>query len=202
MPPYPKKHRNGSLRLQTWDYRWAGAYFITLCTHNRKHYFGEVTDGKMQLSHIGVIADILWHEIKNHTHNTDLDAFVVMPNHIHGIIIINDTVSSLHAPDDNEQTSTDNTVSSLYATSRQQSDQHATSRLSKKMSELSPKAGSLSAIIRSYKSAVTRHARRLGYSFAWQPNYYENIIRDSGAFTRIQQYIINNPKKWNEDKFS
>ncbi|NJM17172.1 MAG: hypothetical protein HC896_18910 [Bacteroidales bacterium] len=78
-----------SPRLQTWDYGWDAAYFITICTHNRAHCFGNITNGKMHLSPVGVVADILWHEIKNHAQNVQLGAFVVMPNHVHGILILN-----------------------------------------------------------------------------------------------------------------
>ena len=85
---FKNRYRNESTRLQNWDYRWEGAYFITFCTKNRKQYFGEVIDGKMNLSSIGVIADIFWHEIKNHSKNIRLGSFVVMPDHIHGVLII------------------------------------------------------------------------------------------------------------------
>jgi hypothetical protein len=60
------RYRVGSSRLQKWDYRWKGAYFITICTQGRECYFGDVVDGKMKLLGIGIIADILWYEIKNH----------------------------------------------------------------------------------------------------------------------------------------
>jgi REP element-mobilizing transposase RayT len=89
-----------SFRLKGWDYRKKASYFITICTKNRQHYFGKIENKKMILSNIGVIADILWHEIKNHTNNIKLDEFVVMPNHIHGILIIDsdsDSVAPLHA---------------------------------------------------------------------------------------------------------
>jgi len=90
MNKYQNKYRIPSARLQNWDYRWAGAYFITICTQHRAHFFGEIANGKMQLSQVGVIADILWHQITQHTQNVRLGAFVVMPNHIHGILIINE----------------------------------------------------------------------------------------------------------------
>ena len=86
---YQNKFRNESTRLQNWDYRWDGSYFITICTKNREHFFGEISNGKMNLSNIGVLADIFWYEIKNHAKNIKLDAFVVMPNHIHAILILN-----------------------------------------------------------------------------------------------------------------
>jgi hypothetical protein len=85
---FQNKYRIPSARLQNWDYRWAGAYFITICTYNRVHYFGEIANQQMQLSRIGVIADILWYQIPRHTQNIELGSFVVMPNHIHGILIL------------------------------------------------------------------------------------------------------------------
>ncbi len=88
MEKYKNKYRIQSARLQTWDYGWAGSYFITICTQNREHYFGEIKLGKMVLSNIGVIANILWYEIKNHSQNIELGKFVVMPNHVHGILIL------------------------------------------------------------------------------------------------------------------
>ena len=86
---YNNKYRIQSIRLANWDYRSNGAYFITICTKNRIHYFGEIKNGKMQLSNIGIIADILWCEIKYHIPGIQLREFIVMPNHIHGILILN-----------------------------------------------------------------------------------------------------------------
>lgn len=88
------KYRSDTSRLKNWDYTWDAAYFITICTKNREHYFGEIENGKMKLSKIGVLADVFWYEIKNHTKNVELDAFVVMPNHVHGILIINNCLKT------------------------------------------------------------------------------------------------------------
>ncbi|MGQ1889345.1 hypothetical protein ACT29H_02785 [Thermophagus sp. OGC60D27] len=85
---YRGKYRNKSMRLQNWDYSWNAACFVTICTHQRRCFFGEVVSGKMKLSPVGIIADILWHEIKNHAQNVELGAYVVMPNHVHGILIL------------------------------------------------------------------------------------------------------------------
>ncbi len=90
---YKNKYRVQSARLQSWDYSSSGEYFITICAKNHRHYFGEIKNGKMILSNVGVIADILWYEIKNHAKNVELDAFVVMPNHIHGILVLNSNSS-------------------------------------------------------------------------------------------------------------
>ena len=85
---YQNKYRVASARAQWWDYGWNGAYFITICTHHREHFFGEVDNGTMRLSRTGVVADILWHQIPHHAPFVELGDFVVMPNHIHGIIIL------------------------------------------------------------------------------------------------------------------
>ena len=99
---YKNKYRSASARAHWWNYGWNGAYFITICTQNREHYFGEIQNGKMVLSPMGVLADILWHEIPKHTQFVELGDFVVMPNHIHGILIIDKpddeiAVGTLHA---------------------------------------------------------------------------------------------------------
>lgn len=85
---FQNKYRIASARASWWDYGWNGAYFITICTANRSHYFGEIENRKIKMSSIGILADVLWHEIKNHAKNIELGAFVVMPNHIHGILIL------------------------------------------------------------------------------------------------------------------
>lgn len=194
---FQNKYRIASARASWWNYGWNGAYFITICTASRSHYFGEIVEGKMKLSSIGILADVLWHEIKNHTENIELGAFVVMPNHIHGILIldkpenyINDTtIETLH-------------VEMLHATSLQTPTQK-----NQFMSDISPKSNSVSTIIRSYKSAVTKHCNRLGLTdtdgvvFAWQTRFYDHIIRNNEEYQRIQDYIENNPENWENDKF-
>lgn len=200
---FKNKYRIPSTRLQNWNYQWNAIYFITICTKNRFHYFGEIKHGKMNLSPIGAIADILWNELKNHFGNIELDAFVVMPNHIHGIIIINgqgdatnktgndrDGTGNAYGRDNAcvVSTSPDTPRSSAPTTIGQQRFQHQGSH-------------SISAIIGSYKSAVTKHAHRLGYTFEWQPRFYDNIIKETNSFVRVQSYIRDNPKKWDEDLF-
>jgi REP element-mobilizing transposase RayT len=200
MEKFQNKYRIPSARHPYWDYRWPGAYFITICTQNRVHYFGEINNGKMVLSNVGVIADILWHEIPHHAPNVELGAFVVMPNHVHGILILT-----------GENTDTDNdnvTVETLYATSlplsqppTDQSFKPIRSYQNEPMAKISPKPDSVSTIVRSYKSAVTKHAHRLGLEFAWQTRFYDHIIRDTKSFQNITRYIINNPANWRGDKF-
>ena len=92
---FKNKYRIETTRLQNWDYGWNAAYFITICTHNREHYFGEIADGKIRISEIGEIAEKYWFEIPVHFPFVKLDAFVVMPNHIHVIIIIDKPIMEM-----------------------------------------------------------------------------------------------------------
>ncbi|ADB40499.1 transposase [Spirosoma linguale] len=90
MDRFQNKFRTQSTRADWWDYGWAGAYFITICTAERQHFFGEIHEGKLQLSNIGILADVFWHEIRRHAQQVELGTFVVMPNHVHGILILNE----------------------------------------------------------------------------------------------------------------
>ncbi len=182
---YKNKYRISSVRLKNWDYTSNAAYFITICTQDRINYFGEIVNNKMHLSNAGVLADVLWWEIVHHTKYVELDAFTVMPNHIHGIVIINKPKNVFNGGRIvacNDSTTVKNNVNAY-------------------MSSISPKPESLPTIIRSYKSAVTYHANRLSFEFKWQAKFHDHIIRDNTAFERIRNYIINNPKNWKDDKF-
>ncbi len=207
MAKYKNKYRIESARLQTWDYSWSASYFITICTKKRYHYFGKIENGTMELSTIGVIANVLWYEIKNHTRNVILNSFVVMPNHVHGIL----TLTEL--PTDNETNINDNdddVVETRHALSlpsqpppplpQSQPPQNKQQTIGQKRFQNQGK-NTVSSIIGSYKSAVTKHARRLGYEFAWQTRFHDHIIRNNQSFMQISEYIVNNPKKWKNDKF-
>jgi REP element-mobilizing transposase RayT len=208
---FANKYRIPTTRLKNWDYRRNAAYFVTICTQNRGHYFGNIVNGEMNLSGVGIIADVLWYEIKNHSKIIELDEFVVMPNHIHGILIIHSNT----VDDDGSVGNNDGSggVETLHATSlrSQQStpvkqpeppSQPPHIGKNQTMANICPKPGSLSVIVRSYKSAVTKHANRLGFQFAWQSRFHDHIIRNQDEFQRIREYIINNPKNWTNDKFN
>jgi len=199
MKKFQNKYRIPSARAQWWDYGNDGAYFITICTKDRECCFGDVLEGKMQLSHLGLLADVFWYEIKNHARNITLDAFQVMPNHIHGILILNgnkrETDDETHAIDTarNVETTHD-VVETTHALSLpeppgQKRYQHQGSN-------------TISSITGSYKSAVTKHADRLGYRFEWQERFYDIIISDEESYRKIVNYIKNNPAKWEDDKFN
>jgi len=169
-------------------------YFITICTANREHYFGKIIDGKMHLSNIGVLADVFWYEIKNHTKNMVLHQFVVMPNHIHGILEIVKNIGN----NDNVGNDVDgrDVACNVPTTTTE------TKTKNEQMSKISPKSGTIGRIIGSYKGAVTKHANRLELQFNWQSRFYDHIIRNERSLERIQSYIINNPTNWVKDKFN
>ena len=173
MTKFKDKYRVESARLRGWDYAAAGWYFVTICTHQRACVFGRVVGDDVELSPLGEIAYQYWVEIPAHNPGVETDAFSIMPNHTHGIVAL---------------------------PPRPVETQHAASLQASPMSAISPKAGSLSAIVRSYKSAVTRWAGLNGYdSFAWQAGFHDHIIRDEAELNRIRRYIHDNPLKWTLD---
>ena len=188
---FKNKYRKDSLRLRNWDYSWHGNYFVTICVKDKnKPWFGEVENEQMELSTIGKITNEFWIEIPKHFFNVRLDAHVIMPNHMHGIIKIE------NIDDSNVETSKSNSrdvaLQRLYRRGKIKN---------QRMSEISPKPRSPSAIIRSYKSVVKRWCNKNGYSnFSWQPRFYEHMIRDEKAFYEIREYIQYNPLKWDLDK--
>jgi REP element-mobilizing transposase RayT len=149
-----------------------------------ERWFGNVVDGKMQLSDIGRIASDMWYEIPVHFPWVGLDEFVVMPNHIHGIIII-------------KKSSGTTLIGALHATPLPSTDDNPGKNII--MSSISPKRGSLSVIIPSYKSAVSKQAHKFDSGFSWQSKFHDRIICTSGQLSRIRKYIIDNPRKWDRN---
>jgi putative transposase len=174
-------HRRRSLRLRGYDYSQAGAYFLTICTKNRVALFGEVVDGKMQLNECGQSVQACWLEIPAHFPNVALDAFVVMPNHVHGIVAV--TVAGTVGANDYSPLQSPPPLSRPDTPSFQ-----------------SP-SRTIGSIVRGFKIGVTKWFRLHTSIFdVWQRNYYEHIIRDDGALDRIRQYITNNPQQWALDR--
>ena len=203
---FRNKYRSDSARNQSWDYGSDGAYFVTICTHNRVKYFGEilVSNGeknRMNFTDTGKLAEQFWHEIPNQFGFVQLDAFVVMPDHIHGIIIINKmgnlTVRrpNLGVPIESHNLDASNS-SKLDA-------DFGTPKLVvptgiKTLDDPTKKwkSGTLGVIINQYKRICTIHARKINPEFSWQPRFYEHIIRDEQSFNQIKQYINLNPDQW------
>ncbi len=202
---YQNKYRIKSARLKNWDYGSNAAYFVTICTHNREDYFGEINNGTMKLSNIGQLANTYWNKIPAHFPFVELGAFVIMPNHVHGIIVIDkliDDDGTLRG--DNGDDNDNHDGNGVHEETL-----HATSLLSQNdrnkniaMASISPKKGTLSTIIRSYKSVVTKNARSIDHDFSWQSRFHDHIIRNDRSYRTITDYIINNPLVWNKDKFN
>lgn len=185
---FQNKYRIPSARLKNLDYGSNAMYFVTICTNNRVEYFGEIVETQdfaspqktMQLSEIGTIAQKCWVEITNHFPFVELGEFIVMPNHLHGIIIIDKPVNDI----DNAIVETQDFAS-----------------LRENKNKFGPQSKNLASIIRGFKIGVTKFARNNKIEFDWQSRFYDHIIRNDESFQRISDYIINNPSKWTEDKF-
>jgi putative transposase len=195
----PNKHHRRSIRLKGYDYSKAGLYFITMCCKNRACLFGKIVDKKMVLNDTGVIVQQCWEDIPNHFPNVVLHEFVVMPNHIHGIIRIvganhhsPDNNSQNHSPDNNSQHSPNN--HSQYVSS----DNHSLVNGAKNVSPL--RTPTIGSVVRGFKIGVTKWMRQnTNIHMVWQRNYWEHIIRDRNSYVKISKYIVNNPAKWNDD---
>ncbi|HOO14890.1 MAG TPA: hypothetical protein PKU90_02960 [Candidatus Paceibacterota bacterium] len=167
----PDKHHRRSIRLQGYDYSQPGIYFITLCTQNRECLFGEILNGEMRLNEFGKIAHQCWLEMPHHFPHIQLDEFVVMPDHIHGIIVLNNIVGA-------KKFSPLQNITPFRSPSK-----------------------TIGSIIRGFKIGVTKGFRQnTDIYVVWQRNYYEHIIRNEVELNRIRQYIIDNPKKWKTDE--
>jgi putative transposase len=198
MRPFEKFSRKPR-RLVGYDYRSEGLYFVTICTQDRWPYFGEVTQGEMILSDEGIIARDYWLEIPLHHSFPFLGEFVVMPNHVHGIIGIEHLpaeggagrpVAAMHRIA-GPPPATDANLGEIPETEP-----------SPHISALSPKAKSLSRIIGSYKSACTKMIHSVSTEpFAWQARFHDRIIRNQQELERVEAYILSNTERWAEDEF-
>lgn len=193
---FQNKYRISSSRLKNWDYGKNGAYFITICTGNREHFFGEIVSvndkNEMHFNEIGVLANEFWAAIPAHFPFVELGNFQVMPNHVHGILII-----------DKKNVVDDAVVEMLRVETLQcnVSADDENKMKNEQMAKISPKPGTISTIIRSYKSVVTKNAHYIHADFFWQERFHDHISRDCESFERIQNYIENNVANWKDDKF-
>src|SRR5262245_47862400 len=189
----PQKHHRRSVRLKGYDYTQSGAYFVTFCSYQRTHIFGEVVDGEMVLNDAGKIARDAWFKTAELRLYVKLfeDEFVIMPNHGHGIIWIEDDsvgTRRRRVQDWEEQRA------------RQRRAPTGTSTVE---SFGKPVKGSIPTIVRAYKSAVTyavNAAENQRGAVLWQRNYYDHIIRNDRELNNIRWYIINNPINWQLDR--
>ena len=178
MHKFPARKSN---RVKEYNYSTAGYYYVTICTYNRKELFGYIEDSRMVLNEYGKAIEKIWKEIPDHYPNIELDEFIVMSNHIHGIIfverrgLIHQTLNASkgvinHAP-------------------------------TKQWGLMCNPNITLGKIIRHFKAKCTRLIRNQGYAeFQWQRNYYEHIVRNDDDLNRTRTYIKNNPMQWDDDE--
>ncbi len=174
-----KKDRK-TIRLRDYYYSQAGGYFVTICTKDRKCFLGKIVNGKMHLSDVGNIVNVCWQGIPKHFRNVKLDTWIIMPNHVHGTIMI------------------DEIVGTDYNLSLQLKPQREPGR--NRFQRVIPK--SLSYMIATFKSAVSRQVSKTTTrnDFSWQSRFYEHIIRNENEMFRIREYIQNNPVYWELDR--
>jgi REP element-mobilizing transposase RayT len=174
----PEIHHRRSIRLKDYDYSQAGAYFMTVCAWKKENMFGEISEGKVSYSDAGEIISDVWHKLPDRFASIELDEFVIMPNHVHGILILNVPVGvGLALP--------------------------GTTGVPKHIKGAASGAPTLGDIIRTFKSessiTVNRLLDRQG-SPVWQRNYYEHVIRDEPELYKIREYIRQNPLRWAQDE--
>ncbi|MEH2416685.1 transposase [Nostoc sp.] len=165
----PQIHHRRSIRLKDYDYTQEGAYFITICTKHRQCIFGDIKQGQMKLNFIGTIACEYWKEISQHFPHIQLDVFVIMPNHIHGILWISHTIMRENEP---------RKYGKMVAGSIPCVIRSYKSAVTKKINEI---------------------CNQKGISSVWQINFYEHINRNEQSLEEIRKYIINNPLQWEND---
>ncbi len=197
-----------STRMQNWDYGWNAPYFVTICTQKHTCYFGKIVEGKIELSEIGKIAQQYWTEIPAHFPYVHLGAFVIMPNHIHGIVIIDKPnvrtpeSQNVRTPDSqNARTPDLQNVRTPDLQNLETPDSGVSTIKQTKAASKKWKPETLGVIINQYKRKITIDIRRINPHFAWQTRFYDHIIRNHESYVRIEQYIINNPLKWVDDQF-
>ena len=182
MEKFQNKYRIPSARAAWWDYANPGAYFITICTHNRICLFGEIHGGAMYLSPIGQIAEQEWNRSFEIRTELFCDSLIIMPNHIHAVLRIEPTDVDTH--------------SRAYPRGRAAID------INHGVAYRSPK--SISSFVAGFKSAATTRInqyRNRPKLPVWQTRFHDHIIRNEQEYIRITTYIEHNPSKWDEDKF-
>ncbi len=170
MTLYKGKYRIETTRRWNWDYKSPGTYFITICTAGKKPHFGTISNGVLEHSAIGAMAERFWRELPQHFENVTTDEFVVMPNHVHGIVM-------LHGVEKKEFAFLSREKKPLAA----------------------PAKGHLGAVVRSYKSAVSHRCSQQGLEFGWQRGFYDRILFGNISINAVRDYIKSNPANWSQD---
>jgi len=200
----PDIHHRRSIRLQCYDYSQAGALFITICTNNRENLFGDIVAGAMHLNDGGQTVERCWVDIPAHFPSVELDEFVIMPNHVHGIIVLTDAMNTVGAKD---VWAKDIRAKDIRAKDIRAKDIRAKDIRAKDISPLQNRpagtSGTIGSIVRGFKIGATKWFRQLGTIHeVWQRNYWEHVIRDETERDRFREYIRNNPARWEQDKLN
>jgi len=195
----PGIHERRSIRLADYDYTNAGAYFLTICAWERECLFGEITDGEMVLNGRGKIVRDEWFLSAVIRKEIILDEFIVMPNHLHGIICINGGVGATRWVAQNQDNGGCDMTNNCVSAKQRATHARATHRVA----PTGPVSGSIGAIVGQFKSAVTKRINAVRDNPGcpvWQRNYFERVIRNERELATIRDYIANNPMKWAMDK--
>jgi putative transposase len=188
----PHKHQRRSIRLKGYDYTQSRAYFLTICVYEQECLFGEVVAGLMRINDYGRTAQREWERLPARFKNIALEAFVIMPNHIHSIIVIADESGRVGARQDISETLAYNRPAVPLPDNPQNIEHFGR-----------PVLGPIPTIVRSYKSAVSlriNHIRAMSKGPIWQRNYYEHVIRSEADLSRLRAYIQANPARWAADR--
>ena len=182
----PLIHHRRSIRLKGYDYAQEGLYFITICCFENKHLFGKIVDGVMVLNDAGKIAEKCWLEIPEHFKNVVLHEFVIMPNHVHGIL----EIVGEGANNENIMKGAKN-----FSPVQDNIPKNISSRF------ISP-SRTIGSVVRGFKIGVTKWMRQhTDVVNVWHRNYYDIIIRNEQSYNNISKYIVNNPINWRDDRF-
>ncbi len=205
---FKNKYRIPTTRATWHDYK-GGSYFVTICTQNREPYFGHIVDGQITYTDLGLAANDCLQAIPSHFPDAEIPVWIVMPNHIHAIIIINATVPhvetqnfaspkqmSIHHPE------TQNLASPKQMSIHHPETQNFASLQGETLQKFGPQSRNLASIVRGFKIGVTKYANDKGISFAWQPRFHDHIIRNQDEMNRIADYINNNVARWKEDCYN
>ena len=192
------KYRIETTRLNHYDYSHNGAYFVTICTHNHIHYFGKIVNGAMQLSDIGNIATACWKYIPDHFSFVNLGPWIIMPNHVHGILMFHHPTSDTPGVTRNKNVGTHDGNAGTH-NANVETPKLGVSTTIGNTAHVNTfwKSGNLGVVINQYKRACTIKSRAINPNFAWQSRFYDRIIRNENELRPIEHYIITNPYRWN-----
>ncbi len=203
-----------SIRLKEYDYSLTGSYFVTICIQDRKSLLGNINNNDVTLSKIGEFVYQCLKQIPDRYDSAELDEFIIMPNHIHAIIMINNdndgTMEDRNTTVDTMEGRTSTVAARFIAANKYKADKplnhkpgfDKSNRYIIKNNPMLSNPATLGKIIRFFKAQSTRMIRTVGNysSFQWQRNYYDHIVRNENELNRIREYIIYNPVKWQHDR--